>query len=444
MLYTEEPLFENIEDLKQQTSKLFNGKFQFLKDNLYLIETLNLMCDVSLILKSNDLNYDLLLDKALKAYKMIWQRNGIDNTTNQNTSKFLKLKFDSICRLCCIYRKLKMPKECLEILMEGSSRFTQEFQQLQQKNDLITVEKDLNISKSPDMALNSESADDITHSTNQASVATSAETTNSMRIEKRTEQKIFLIQYVEYLFIINRKVALIHIKHAIESNLIAKNKELVEKSFFLALKYVNEALFFLNYQKEVQIGPQIIECRQASIYFLLGKCHKFLKNTEMELEMFANALDLYENIVPQNGYNAETLIKDRITSIQPKSFNDCTELFDSIKNDDDEETVVNYVERIDFLYQYIEDALIKMKKLKEALLVTERHRAKKSASLLNLPELLKFEQIEKLMESEQLHAIIYFSRVEISSKINCWLLMPNKGFFYYLLFYFLLLKYFLF
>ncbi len=153
----------------------------------------------------------------------------------------------------------------------------------------------------------------------------------------------------------------------------------------------------------------------------------------MELEMFANALDLYENIVPQNSYNTETFIKDRITSIQPKSLNSCTELFDSIKNDDDEETVVNYVERIDFLYQYIEDTLIRMKKFKEALLVTERHRAKKSASLLNLPELLKFEQIDKLMESEQLHAIIYFSRVEISAKINSWLLMPNKGISMYIL-----------
>ena len=88
-------------------------------------------------------------------------------------------------------------------------------------------------------------------------------------------------------------------KHAIESNLISKNKDLVEKSFFLALKYVNESLTFLNYQKELQISNsnhQLIDCRQASIYFLLGKCHKSLGNPEMELEMFACALDLYENI----------------------------------------------------------------------------------------------------------------------------------------------------
>jgi hypothetical protein len=216
-------------------------------------------------------------------------------------------------------------------------------------------------------------------------------------------------------------------KHAIESNLIAKNKDLVEKSFFLALKYVNEALTYLNYQKEFQQVGQIIECRQASIYFLLGKCHKFLKNTEMELEMFANSLDLYENILPQSNYNSDTCIKDRVVTPQSKLFSSTSELFDSIKNDDDEETVINYLDRIDQLYQSIEDSLIKMNKLKEAILVTERHRAKKLICLNNLTELLTFDQIEQLLESENLHAVIYFSRSEISSKLNCWLLLPKVG-----------------
>ena len=295
-----------------------------------------------------------------------------------------------------------MPKECLEILMEGSSRFTYEFQQLQAK--VNTEDKSESTDKS--------SASEITDNKS-----------------KNPEENYFLIQYIEYLFLIHRKIALIHIKHAIESNLIAKNKDLVEKSFFLALKYVNEALTYLNYQKEFQIG-QIIECRQASIYFLLGKCHKFLKNTEMELEMFANALDLYENIVPQNSYDSETYIKDRITTTNQqttKGNNSFADLFEAVKNDDDEETVVKYIERIDQLYQYIEDALIKMNKLKEALLVTERHRAKKSSSLLNLPELVTFDQIEELLETEQLHALIYFSRVDVSSRINCWLILPKKG-----------------
>ncbi len=103
------------------------------------------------------------------------------------------------------------------------------------------------------------------------------------------------------------------------------------------------------------------------------------------------------------------------------------ELFDAIRNDDDEETVVNYLERIDQLYQYIEDALIRMDKLKEALLVTERHKAKKTASLLSLPELVAFDQVERLVDCEHLHALLYFSRVEVSAKINCWLILPAKG-----------------
>ncbi len=236
MLYTEEPLFENIPDSSQSTSKIFKGKPQLLNDNLYLIETLNLLCDVSLILKSDVFDYETVLDNALKAYKMIWQRNNNNNnssnTSNNTTSKCIKLKFDSICRLCCIYRKLKMPKECLEILMEGSSRFTQEFQELQQKNCLTDQKKEINDLKSPGFALNSESTDEITHqsqnSTNQVSINTSFESTTTTRTDNSIEQRIFLMQYIEYLFIINRKVALIHMKHAIESNLIAKNKELVE------------------------------------------------------------------------------------------------------------------------------------------------------------------------------------------------------------------------
>jgi hypothetical protein len=81
------------------------------------------------------------------------------------------------------------------------------------------------------------------------------------------------------------------------------------------------------------------------------------------------------------------------------------------------------------LYQLIEDSLIRMNKLKEAILVTERHRAKKLTCLANLTELLTFEQIEQLLEtnSSNLHAIIYFSRIEITSKVNCWLLLPGKG-----------------
>ena len=377
-MYAEEPLFEADD---QKTISRFI-KSHLLKDNTYLVETLNLLCDICL-LTAVDTNFDLLVDKAMRAHKMIWQCN------RPGSAKTLRLKFDAVCRLCCIYRRLRMPKECLEVLMEGVNRLTHEFQHLQQQIET------------------------------QESVSSSSASSDGT-----TEPNSLLIQYIEYLFLLQRKIALIHMRHAMESNLIAKNKDLVEKSFFLALKYVNEALAYLNYQKQFQMGA-IIECRQASIYFLLGKCHKFLKNTEMELEMFANSLDLYENIVSQQSYNADTCIKDRMVS--SKQTSQVSELFDAIRNDDDEETVVKYMERVDQLYQHIEDALVKMNKLKEALLVTERHRAKKLACLGSFAELLTFDEIEALLAAQQLHAIVYFSRVEVSAKINCWLLMPHKG-----------------
>ena len=168
--------------------------------------------------------------------------------------------------------------------------------------------------------------------------------------EENLHQKNFcLIQYIEYLFLIHRKISVIHMNHAIEKNLVLTNKELVEKSFILSLKHVNEALTFLNYQKEFQNG-QIIELRQASVFYLLGKCHRFLKNIEMELEMFANSLDLYENIIPQNRYDIDTCIQDRILSFHAtKSRINCNELFDSIRYDYDDENVVNYIQRINFL-----------------------------------------------------------------------------------------------
>ena len=250
---------------------------------------------------------------------------------------------------------------------------------------------------------------------------------NTTYKEENLYQKNFcLIQYIEYLFLIHRKISLIHMNYAIEKNLVATNKDLVEKSFILSLKHVNEALTFLNYQKEFQNG-QIIEFRQASVYFLLGKCHRFLKNIEMELEMFANSLDLYENIIPQNSYDSDTCIKDQILSLHAtKSGVGCNELFDSFRHDFDEETVVNYIQRINYLYEYIEDALIKMDKLKEALLVTERHRTKMCASLNNLPDLSSFEQIIELVNQKSINSLIYFSQIEVSSTLNCWLLQPNS------------------
>ena len=52
----------------------------------------------------------------------------------------------------------------------------------------------------------------------------------------------------------------------------------------LALKHVNESLTYLNYHKEFQNSSQIIQLREASIYYLFGKCHRYLNSSEMSLE----------------------------------------------------------------------------------------------------------------------------------------------------------------
>ena len=394
-LYNEESSAFIENNIESKKSKLPNQKL--LKEDLYLIEALNLFCDVSIAKNVDNLDYDALLSYSIRAYKLIWQ------CSKQNDSKILQLKYDTMCRLFSIYRRVKMTKECLEILMDATNKLTFEFQQLQQQKQKNEQNKEENGDKKSD-----DSSKDSSLSTDSNSI----------------QKNFCLIQYIEYLFLIHRKISLIHMKHASESNLAAKNKDLVEKSYLLSLKHVNESLTYLNYQKEFQTG-QIIEFRQASVYFLLGKCHKFLKNSEMELEMFANSLDLYENIIPQNSYDSETCIKDRILSLQSKSIG-CNELFESVRHDYDDETVVNYVQRIDHLYQHIEDALIKMNKLKEALLVTERHRTKMCSSLNNLQDILHFDQINQLVNQKNIFALIYYSQIEISSTLNCWLLQPNS------------------
>lgn len=355
-----------------------------IKDDLHLIETLNLYSDISVVKLSDKIDPEMALNKMLDSYNLVWRH------TKLNDSKILQLKYDTMCRLCSLYRRSKMIKECLEVLMNTLNRFTQEFQQLHEQNENLI------------------------------------ENLNENENEKNSNvpKNFCLIQYIEYLFLIHRKIALIHMKHAIETTLQVKNKSIL----LIALKHVNESLLYLNYQKEFQSG-QIIEFRQASIYFLFGKCHKYLSNNEMELEMFANSLDLYENIIPQNSFNKETCIRDRILSIEPKFLNQYSgdEMFDSFRYDFDDETLVNYLERVDQLYQYIEDSLIRMNKLKEALLVTERHRTKLCSHLSNLPDLLNFEQISHLISEKNLHSVIYYSKIDISSTLNCWLLQSTNN-----------------
>lgn len=363
------------------------------KDQIYLIETNNLICDVTM-LQYDVSDYDEALQKALNSYQLIWDYNEVKNDNNYNRLKnqnLLKLKYDSICRVSYLYKKLKMPKECVEILMDAVQRLTLEFQNLQH----------------------------LTHT--EQNKLSSIESNYSLQ-----PKDYFLTQYMEYLFLLHRKIALIHMSHANESNF--KHQDLV----LLSLKHVNESLTYLNYHKEFQAKSYVIELREASIFFLFGKCHRYLNSNEMSLEMFASALDLYENIVSQQEYDEETVLSDKIVSIVlsqqinliNKSRQDVLEL---IQYDQDDESAVNYLSRINTLYYSIEDLLIRLNKLKEALLVTERHRSKMLKNSNDLIDLQTFEQIESLVRSQHLNCLIYFSYIEISSKLNCWFIMPERN-----------------
>ena len=336
----------------------------------YQAESLALFCDISIMSLGPD-QMELVMDRALFVYQMAWQIKRL------NDPKVLQMKYEATCRLCVIYRRLKMVKECLELLMDSLSRLGFEFQQLKQE-----------MASACDESVKSEC----------------------------------LVEYVECLFLIHRKIAVVHMTHASESR---KSRELVEKSFLLSLKHVNDALTYLNYLRDFQASA-VIEARHASVYYLLGKCHRALKNEEMELEMFANSLDMYEQI-SSRGPDDESPINRAMATDLPLSEPLSNRIFDSIRNDDDEETIVNVPQRIDVLYQYIEDSLIRIGKLKEALLVTERHRVKLSEPLKSLPEIVSFDQIEDFFVSNSLHAIIYLSRVEVSTTLNSWLITPDSG-----------------
>jgi hypothetical protein len=216
------------------------------KDIIYLIESMNLLCDISIIDYGN-FEYTSILEKALNSYKLIWQydeKNDLNYTKLKNQN-ILKLKYDSVNRVSYLYKKLKMPKERIEILMDSINKLTLEFQNLQNLTDfeqkkLSSIES--NYSLSP--------------------------------------KDYFLTQYMEYLFLIHRKIALIHMNHAIDTNLTVKHQDLI----VLSLKHVNEALTYLNYHKEFD-QSSIIQYREASIYFLFGKCHRYLNSSEMSLEM---------------------------------------------------------------------------------------------------------------------------------------------------------------
>jgi tetratricopeptide (TPR) repeat protein len=214
---------------------------------------------------------------------------------------------------------------------------------------------------------------------------------------------------VKILFKLNFKFAILQLNYELGdvSSVSSNNNDSVEireqsinaaiSSLFIAENYLNNDEFIMV--------KQIYELRLANLFYFKGIANKELKNFTISLEMFANALDLYENCFDKN-----------------------VEYFEEVCDDELLEMPEGGLEgKIDMLYEYIEDLLIKTDKLREALLVTERHRSKFNKNLAKLTELSNFEQIETLLIEKNPLAMIYFHLIKFNSTINCWLLEPGLG-----------------
>jgi tetratricopeptide (TPR) repeat protein len=218
--------------------------------------------------------------------------------------------------------------------------------------------------------------------------------------------------FIKNMFKLNFKCALIHLKYDCSNDLSSiasttDSVEIHEQSITSALDLLFTAENYLN-REDYTLAKQVFELRLANLFFYKGVSYKELKNFNTSLEMFANALDLYENYDKNIEYYKEV--------------------------EDDElqfEGVVKGIEglglRIDLLYEFIEDLLIKMDKLKEALLVTERHRSKLDKNLTRLGDLSQFDQIESVLIENNPLALVYFHLLKFNSTINCWLLEPGLG-----------------
>ena len=142
----------------------------------------------------------------------------------------------------------------------------------------------------------------------------------------------------------------------------------------------------------------------------------------MELEMFANSLDLYESI---EGLSTLTLKHNILLfSDDDPQFGRFDEKLD--ESDENSEITAYLNKRIRLLYQHIIDSLIRSEKHKEALLVTERSRTKTCSHLESLPDLVSFDQIEKYVFKEtNVESIIYFNKSESPFIVDCWLLQKS-------------------
>lgn len=130
----------------------------------------------------------------------------------------------------------------------------------------------------------------------------------------------------------------------------------------------------------------------AILNYFKGKFYRRHKFLDLALEMFVNSLDSYENLSLGNPDNPQVLLK------------------------------------LDELYELIIEILIKLNKLKEALLVTERLRNRSCLHLNKINyEFNSFDKIQAIIEEKKPLAIIYFHLISINSTINCWLIQSGKG-----------------
>lgn len=379
-------LDKSVNYCKQLIELFRNNQHNFDTRNIHLYETLNLLCDITVFNLKEKNEYNLILSNTKKSYEQI---NSFDldqaaEASNEIQSKIFHLKYDSLCRLSRVYEKFDYLDEALSILQMGVDYFLDKF-----------------------------------HAQAKSSESTEQESTETSEVYLKT---ICLIQILEYLFFLNRKIAIIYVRNAlINDETIAK----IQDNWLSSLKHANLSLNFLNQLKEF-IKPSLFRLRQASVYFLLGKCHYCLGNNEISLEMFANSLDLYESFDDHGDDKDLIIMKDKLILLELDVFR-ANDLFDSEKYDD-EESNVDRLNRVDYLYEFIEESLIKLNKNQEALLVIERHRTKihlKDFSL-KLNELTKFEQIYELMNQQSIQILLYFHYLKISSTLYIWLIQSNS------------------
>lgn len=235
-------------------------------------------------------NQELLVEALLLRFDLVYESNptlAVSSSTRALLTatrvlprfelKSLRLRHAALSRHVFALRAQGRLKECLEALMTCASHLVGEFQEFEEEE------------------------------------SSSSGKPNNKRLVNNGD--LVAAKYIECLFLVHRRIALIHMEHSRRD----------PRAHLLSLKHANEALVYLNHQRQLTSqsssrlnlnssnDPKLVEFRLASVYYLLGMCHRSLGNGEMELEMFACSLDFYENLVQLNlDRERDTLIRDKL------------------------------------------------------------------------------------------------------------------------------------